>query len=448
MTKQDKLETGDVQTYLADQIVVATEHESLVLDLLGAERVRHIDSAPTTLGLSLLGLPDVDAALRQVLGRVASLLEPPPPPKDPPDGPLDALLERIRAYFGALYGGWAPTLGKNRLVNGVQLSPYPNVGAGDMPEPAKPSSLPAATETSSGRDVRVTLLDTDVFEHPQLAGRYTALRDYLIPADGRHKHLWQQWPPWGSSSLRPYPFGHGTFVGGVILTTAPGAVLTVDTILAGQGMEGIPGAGLGFATVWTVAKRLAACADSGVDIVNCSFSVYTDDGQEPLVMARAVQRLAARAVVVAAAGNHGDTSMSEAERTRRRLPGPSAASWPAASDGVVAVGAMDTDGRSPAPFTPVAPWVNLLAPGVDIPSTYLDERVQILKGEKDRRAAARFKGWATWSGTSFAAAAVTGAIAARTVPGQRNSQEALTELVAAAGRPTGPAGFRVLTPPA
>jgi subtilisin family serine protease len=441
MAVQGKLELGKVQTSLVDQFVVATEHESLVRDLLG-RYADELDAAPT-LGLSLLEVRDIDAALRHVPEPEA----PPPPPRARPDGPLDELLAKLRAYFGAKYGGWAPTLGKNRLVNSVQLSPYPNVGAGDMPEPAKLKSLPSAMETSPGRDVDVALLDTDVFEHPLLAGRYTALREYLIPANGRHKHLWQQWPPWGSSSLLQYPDGHGTFVGGVILNAAPGAVLTVDTVLTGKGLEEAR-AGRGFAPVWTVAKRLAATAESGVDIVNCSFSVYTDDGQEPLVMTRAVQRLTARAVVVAATGNHGDPNMTEAERTRRRLPGPNAASWPAASDGVVAVGATDTDGRSRAWFTPDAPWVNLLAPGVNIPSTYLDARVQILKGKKFRPAAARFKGSATWSGTSFSAAAVTGAIAALTVPGQRSSREALCDLVTAIGRFAGPPGFRLLTPPA
>ena len=44
-----------------------------------------------------------------------------------------------------------------------------------------------------------------------------------------------------------------------------------------------------------------------------------------------------------------------------------------------------------------------------------------------------FRGYARWSGTSFAAATVTGAIAARTSPDESPARTALTELVAGGG---------------
>jgi hypothetical protein len=40
-----------------------------------------------------------------------------------------------------------------------------------------------------------------------------------------------------------------------------------------------------------------------------------------------------------------------------------------------------------------------------------------------------FTGYAAWSGTSFAAATVSGAIAARTVPGRVTAREALDQLL-------------------
>ena len=63
---------------------------------------------------------------------------------------------------------------------------------------------------------------------------------------------------------------------------------------------------------------------------------------------------------------------------------------------VVAVGAGEPDATGDfvsATFSPDADWVGLIAPGNDIYSIY------------------KASGYATWSGTSFAAAAVSGAIA-------------------------------------
>jgi subtilisin family serine protease len=94
-------------------------------------------------------------------------------------------------------------------------------------------------------------------------------------------------------------------------------------------------------------------------------------------------------VVVAAAGNHGT-----ARRGRMAAP-----SYPAALDNVIAVGARN--GTRAADFSPTAPWVDAMAPGVDVVSTC----------DPNRDASALF---GTWSGTSFAAAVVSGAIAAKT----------------------------------
>ena len=67
-----------------------------------------------------------------------------------------------------------------------------------------------------------------------------------------------------------------------------------------------------------------------------------------------------------------------------------------------------------APFSPDAPWVDALAPGVDVVSTC--DAVGDGTGV-----------FARWSGTSFAAAAVTGAIAALVGPG-RTARQAWEQL--------------------
>jgi hypothetical protein len=142
------------------------------------------------------------------------------------------------------------------------------------------------------------------------------------------------------------------------------------------------------------------------------------------VLRRAVERLSPSIVLVAAAGNHGVPDDLP--------PGMTSSSpfWPAALDGVVAVGADNSTGA--APFSPDLPWVDLTAPGAGITSTFLPG--DVLVGAKDREPFG--DGYAEWNGTSFAAAAVTGAIAARTSP-HRTAREALAELLDGAGAGAG-----------
>ena len=97
--------------------------------------------------------------------------------------------------------------------------------------------------------------------------------------------------------------------------------------------------------------------------------------------------------------------------------------WPAAFDEVVAVGA--TDGSKLAPFSPRAPWVNLIAPGVDVESTYLTGEVKLSSPPKGSPTATFSSGFAYWDGTSFAAANVSGAVAAKIRPGRRDARQAL-----------------------
>jgi len=87
---------------------------------------------------------------------------------------------------------------------------------------------------------------------------------------------------------------------------------------------------------------------------------------------------------------------------------------------VLAVGALD--GGVAADFNPrgaggegTAPWIDVFAPGVNTVSTYLGDGggekvlVRDIAGNEELD---EFAGWASWSGTSFAAGEVTGAVAA------------------------------------
>jgi Subtilase family len=208
------------------------------------------------------------------------------------------------------------------------------------------------------RPVRVGILDTRLFPHPDLAGRYLAVHDALVPA---------------TCTPTPDSEAHATFIAGVVLDRAPSTDLIVGHVLNAYNIS---------ASSWDVATRMAEFAAAGVDVLNISFGAVTHDNQPPLVLTRAVKMLRSHnVIVVAAAGNHG--------------PGGKQI-WPAALKKVVAVGAgtwVHGDSVNAAKFSPDADWVNLLAPGEDIHSLY------------------KAGGYAVWNGTSFAAAAVSGAIA-------------------------------------
>jgi subtilisin family serine protease len=83
---------------------------------------------------------------------------------------------------------------------------------------------------------------------------------------------------------------------------------------------------------------------------------------------------------------------------------------PAAFDGVVAVGAL-TDDLRPAPFSNHGSWVRCSAVGVGVVSTFVTgiEPPEPQADQPDQVFGA--DSWALWSGTSFSAPQISGAVA-------------------------------------
>jgi subtilase family protein len=205
--------------------------------------------------------------------------------------------------------------------------------------------------------------------------------------------------------------GHGTFVSGLILREAPTARIEMRGALdkASQHADF-----LGSEEDEAVAAAVRAIAlDPDVQVINLSFGggVFAD---APKSLGRVLAGLDDRIAVVAAAGNDG----------RKDTP-----VWPAAFDGVISVGALDErrarppEGAPPrASFSNYGSWVDAYAGGVQLlgPFVYFDEADEPDEdGKADEvdeylvgpRPPQRFRGWARWSGTSFAAAVVSGRIA-------------------------------------
>jgi len=363
------------QSFASSDLVVELAHVGLVLGTLTdlgllVNRIEQEDDVE--LGLSLL------ANLRDANDR--AIVD------------LDALLAELRRQIVARYGGWLPPMGKNRHVANVIGFPQPRSMAAVDPVPA-PRPPRQERQPGAGDGVRVGVVDTKLYPHPNLAGSYHA-------PDDAELHL-------ATDSPVPARAGHATFVADLILAQAPAVDLEVRAVLGDDGK----------ATLWATVRKMASLANSGVDVLNLSLGCRTSDGLPPLVLVRAVERLRRHMLIVAAAGNHGGL-VGMTNGVTFRSP-----TWPAALPDVVAVTAHDGAGGF-APFSPQLPWITCVAPGVDLVGAYLDATVEL--SDSSQR---RFAGYAQWSGTSFAAATVSGAIAARTVPGKVSPQEALQSLL-------------------
>jgi len=311
---------------------------------------------------------------------------------------IEPVLWAMREEFSDTYHGWTPMVGKNRhLTSVIGLGETKPHSAG-VPSPASPQASTAKPD--DGRGVRVGLADSPIADHPDIVGRFVADRSAV----------------WLPPMLGPTPFraGHATFVAGLVLRHAPAAELHVCDALSSD---------KGDATVWRLATKLMDLADDGLDVINLSVGCHTEDDKAPLVLRRTIELLTPRVLVIASAGNHGAPPAGEPKKMARPT-------WPAALPDVVAVGAVD-DGEE-ADYSPMAPWVTCTAPGTAV-STYLDASVVLvdeLSVPADENDVKAFDGYAQWRGTSFSAAAVTGAIAAATKPGRVSARDALAQLLA------------------
>ncbi|HEY1347618.1 MAG TPA: S8 family serine peptidase [Streptosporangiaceae bacterium] len=290
--------------------------------------------------------------------------------------PLDLLISYLKKAFADQHYGREPDIGKNRLAGSIEGSPYTGGGVsgpytgggkggpytgGGQGDPQWDDSRGGFPERNHppNPQVQVGILDTRLFAHPDLAGRYFADHDALVPA---------------TTVSTPDSEAHATFIAGVVLARAPNADLIVGHVLSAYNICG---------SSWDVATKMADFAAAQVPVLNISFGAATHDDEPPLVLRKTVQALTdGGVVIVAAAGNHGPQE--------KKI-------WPAAFSEVVAVGAgariPGKDEFTVAEFSPRQPWVDLLAPGQDVRSLY------------------KAGGYATWDGTSFSAAGVSGAIA-------------------------------------
>jgi subtilisin family serine protease len=214
--------------------------------------------------------------------------------------------------------------------------------------------LPEAHLLARGTDVAIAVIDSGIdVTHPELAGAIIGTYDALNSKEGAHPH---------GTGVAGTIIAHSRLVG-----SAPAARLLAIRAFAANPSSGAE------STSFVVLKALNYAVQQNAQIINMSFAGPAD----PLVQ-QALAVAAARGIVlVAAAGNAGPNSPPL---------------YPAADSHVIAVTATDSGDHLFAQANR-GPQVAIAAPGVDILMPAPEDRYQVN------------------SGTSFAAAYVSGVVA-------------------------------------
>lgn len=245
-----------------------------------------------------------------------------------------------------------------------------------------------AQTLATGRGVRVAVIDTGVdASHPDLAGAVVAAFD-------------------ATGSSEPILDDHGTAIAGIVRANGLTRGVAPDAeILSARAFAPVPGAPSEQATTYSVLKAIDWAMAERARVLNMSFAGARDG-----LLGRAVAAAVARgAIVVAAAGNEGTVA-------------PPA--YPAAYPDVIAVTATDIADRLYREANRGA-YITLAAPGVDV-------LVPSLGGVHDLK-----------SGTSFAAAVVSGIAALMLERDPDLTPGELRSRLQQAARDLGPTGFDI-----
>ncbi|GAA4219924.1 subtilisin family serine protease [Streptosporangium album] len=249
-------------------------------------------------------------------------------------------------------------------------------GPASRPFPATPPPAPKAPEAPEST-VTVAIPDTGLTAHPWWQERpwwRDQRREAAEPPDSD-----------GDGRLDAQA-GHGTFIAGLVLRSAPGVRVRPLRVLNSHGIGDEAG----------VLRALARLRNDPPQVLNLSFGGHTFDDHPSPLMEAALRELTDTAVVACAGNTASDRPF-----------------WPAALPEVIAVGALDASEETRAPFSAHGPWVNACARGEWLTSSFIEYEA--------------FRGYACWSGTSFAAAVVSGAIAA--AAGSRTPKEAAAHIL-------------------
>lgn len=260
------------------------------------------------------------------------------------------------------------------------------------PAVAKPVAIGEGEPRGAG--VLVAVIDTGQAESSLggawESGHVRAAPDDLDPLDA------------DADGTLDFEAGHGTFIAGIIAQVAPGAEVLAIAALSPSGIT----------DDLTAARAVLKARAAGASILNLSFGGYAEGDAMPLALLRALDAGCDDSfVVVAAAGNDG---------LSREF-------FPAAMPGVVAVAALNASGRR-AGFSNFGPWVEACADGDRLVSTFVTGKV-MTDSDGDGQQDVFEAPFAHWSGTSFAAPQVAGALAVRMAETGESAADATQSLI-------------------
>jgi subtilisin family serine protease len=277
------------------------------------------------------------------------------------------------------------------------------------PEPSKGTrQFPAHAQQEPGA-VTVAVIDNGIAaprrDDDWLAG---------VARDPDNLDRLDAYPPFG---FLDFAAGHGTFAAGVLQQVFPQVDLRMYRALDSDGVG----------SEVDVACAMIRAVKDGAQILNLSLGSQTFNDRPPIALEVALeiiadleQRQGKEVLVVAAAGNYGSD----------RKVWPAAFDWPVFP--VVAVAGLKPD-LTPSDWSSHGSWVDVSAIGQGILSTYVEGQESF---EIDPRPDTFLRDpWAVWTGTSFAAPQVAGAVARLCQEDHLQPREALEELLQR-GRPT------------
>jgi hypothetical protein len=313
------------------------------------------------------------------------------PPYGDLNGRLEARQANVRLWTGLTVDDQFELL-ENRRMPGLHYNhvfigaDFYHGGPGGPPSAAPAPASGAFPGFAGNRDADIAVLDNgmpDGWEtlHAELRLAVERLGLASVPLDPK-----DEGPGGMPNGALDKQAGHGLFICGLIARVAPELDIELNRVLhaSGEGEEAL------------ITTTLLELLGSSVKVINLSLGTFLPDDRSP-AMEDAIRRLIAQdKIVVASAGNEGDTRY-----------GP-AATFPASMSEVIAVGAYDSTAAEPTLWRKSCRG-DVYAPGVDLLSSYLEWKGPIewpgVPGDKT------FSGWARWSGTSFAAPLVAAEIA-------------------------------------
>jgi thermitase len=285
---------------------------------------------------------------------------------------LDAIVgSPLIAYAELNYLADAPeAAARHRAFPAGDATPTTRNYSRDATYPDSALHLTAAQEISQGAGTRVAVLDTGAqLNHPALTASFAGVPRYDFVDDDTDPSE----PAFSKDkqSLAQEVVGHGTHVAGIIDLVAPRAEIMPLRVLDREG----------YGTTFHVAEAITYAEQNEADVINLSLGTPS---WSMLLREKVEKAIRNGVVVVAAAGNY-DSLQPQYPASN----GPPPLWVASANDGLLAVTSVNA-AEEKSDFANWGKWIDIVAPGEEILSTYPVSR------------------YAYWSGTSMATPFVAG----------------------------------------